>query len=76
MIHLSERLQHGGTLSQAWSNNNWEMQWCLAHHYDSSLEGSGSKGKGKGIAQDMMMLIPIEAGNHVLTLLVQNTQSC
>ena len=24
------------------------MQWCLAHHTEPSLEGSGPKGKGKG----------------------------
>ena len=48
MIYLSERLQNGDTLAQAWSNNNWEMQWCQAQHTELSLGGSGSKGKGKG----------------------------
>ena len=48
MIYLSERLQHGETLSQAWANNNWELKWLQGNHTDFSLEGSGTSGKGKG----------------------------
>ena len=39
---------NGDTLAQAWTSNNWEMQWCQSHHTEFPPEGSGSKGKRKG----------------------------
>ena len=46
MVYLSERLQNGDTLAQAWTSNLWETQWTIAHHNGFPLEGNGAKGKG------------------------------
>ena len=46
MVFQTERLQNGDTLSQAWANSVWEMEWSIVHHNEYPIEDSGAKGKG------------------------------
>ena len=45
-MFLAERSQNCDTLSQAWANGIWGMEWSIVHHNEYSIEGSGAKGTG------------------------------